>query len=99
MWAVGWITDYLESVHVEENARGKGVGSALIRSAGAYAAQNGFQRMSICIVRGNDNAGNLYKRMGAGHFSFFEDSFLGFPSHSEKLLWDRIPLTDAEGSR
>ena len=84
-------TWYLESLHVTENARGKGIGSALIRAAGDFALQNGYEKMSVCIVRGNDRAGSLYTKLGAEHYEFFEDSFLGSPSNSEKLIWNRIP--------
>ena len=84
-------TWYLESLHVTESARSKGVGSALIRTAGEYALRNGYEKMSVCIVRGNDRAGDLYARLGAEHFEYFEDSFMGSPSNSEKLVWDSIP--------
>ena len=83
-------TWYLDSLHVSEESRGKGVGSALIRTAGSYAAENLYENMSICIVRGNDRAGNLYQNLGAVHYKYFEDSFMGSPSRSEKLLWEDI---------
>ena len=84
-------TWYLESLHVEEAARGKGVGTALIRAAAALAREAGFERMSICIVRGNDGAGALYRRLGAEHLKYFEDDFAGTVSHSEKLVWNSLP--------
>ena len=83
-------TWYLDSLHISEESRGKGVGSALIRTAGSYAAENLYENMSICIVRGNDRAGNLYQNLGAVHYKYFEDSFMGSPSRSEKLLWEDI---------
>ena len=84
-------TWYLESLHVAEGARGKGVGTALIRTAARYAQERGFRRMSVCIVRGNDRAGELYRRLGAGHYSFFEDDFRETVSESEKLVWEQLP--------
>ena len=83
-------TWYLESLHVTEDARGKGVGTALIKTAAQYAHEHGYRKMSICIVRGNDSAGSLYHRLGAEHHSFFEDDFNGTVSASEKLIWDRL---------
>lgn len=80
-------TWYLDSLHVAERARGRGVGTVLLRTAGRYAVSQGFRSMSICIVRGNDAAGALYEKMGAEHFSYFEDDFCGTVSRSEKLLW------------
>ena len=84
-------TWYLESLHVTEDARGKGVGTALIRTAAQYAHEHGHRKMSICIVRGNDSAGTLYRRLGAEHHSFFEDDFNGTVSASEKLIWEKLP--------
>ena len=84
-------TWYLASLHVVKDARGKGVGSSLIRAVGAFAAEKHYQMMSVCIVRGNDRAGELYQKLGATHYRYFEDTFLGFPSNSEKLLWEHIP--------
>lgn len=79
---------YLDSLHVCEKARGRGVGTALIKAVGRYALESGFEKMSICIVRGNDKAGGLYRRLGARHYKDFE----GKLSHSEKLLWDNLKI-------
>ena len=84
-------TWYLESLHVAEDARGKGVGTALIRTVEQYASNHGYEKMSVCIVRGNDRAASLYQRLGAEHYSFFVDDFNGTPSSSEKLIWNRLP--------
>jgi ribosomal protein S18 acetylase RimI-like enzyme len=83
-------TWYLESLHVTGAARGKGVGTALIEAVKQYAYDNGYQKMSVCIVRGNDRAAALYQRLGAEHHSFFEDDFNGTPSASEKMIWNRL---------
>lgn len=79
---------YLDSLHVCEKARGKGVGTALIKTVGKYALDNGYEKMSICIVKGNDNAGDLYRKLGARHYK----DFTGKMSHSEKLLWDDLSV-------
>ena len=84
-------TWYLESLHVAGDARGRGVGTALIRAAAQYAREHGCRRMSVCIVRGNDRAAVLYKKLGAAHYACFTDDFGGTPSDSEKLLWERLP--------
>ncbi len=84
-------TWYLDSLHVTEGARGRGIGADLIRTAGAFALRGGYEKMSVCIVRGNDRAGCLYAKLGAEHYEFFEDSFQGVPSNSEKLIWNSIP--------
>ena len=83
---------YLDSLHVSADARGKGVGTALIRTIGRYAQEQGYAGMSICIVKGNDDAGNLYKKFGAKHLKDFEDDFCGTVSQSEKLLWENLNI-------
>ena len=47
---------YLDSLHVSEISRGKGVGTKLINTVGNYAYIKGYENMSICIVKGNDKA-------------------------------------------
>lgn len=81
---------YLDSLHVSKVARGKGVGTELIRKVGNYAAHNGDTRMSICIVKGNDTAKRLYEKMGARHYKDFTDHFGETESNSEKLIWDNL---------
>ena len=98
-------TWYLESLHVAEDARGRGVGTALIRDAAEEeaatfeglreaarrAGEAGFTQMSVCIVRGNERAGTLYRKLGAAHRKYFEDAFGTERFASEKLLWETLP--------
>ena len=84
-------TWYLESLHVAEAARGKGVGTALIRAAARRAGEAGFTQMSVCIVRGNERADALYRTLGAAHRKYFEDAFGTERFASEKLLWETLP--------
>ena len=64
--------------------------TALIKAAAARAFQDGYTRMSISIVRGNDHAGDLYRKLGARHLHYFTDHFEEAESRSEELLWDDI---------
>ena len=79
---------YLDSLHVCEKARGRGVGTALIKTVGSYAYQSGYKKMSICIVKGNDKASTLYRKLGARHYKDFK----GKMALSEKLLWDELKI-------
>ena len=78
---------YLDSLHVSPEARGSGIGTSLIRRVGSFAEENGFDSMSVCIVRGNEGARRLYLKLGASHDKFFTDYFDGATSRSEKLRW------------
>ena len=81
---------YIDSVHVSPDAQGKHIGTRLIQTIGEHAADRGYTKMSICIVRGNDRARGLYCKLGAVHYSYFVDNFGGTESQSEKLVWTDI---------
>ena len=81
---------YLYSLHVSETSRGKGVGTKLINTVGSYAYIKGYEHMSICIVKGNDNAKRIYEKMGAKHYKDFIDYFGDTESNSEKLIWNNL---------
>lgn len=83
-------TWYLDSLHVNENARGKGVGTALIKTVMEYAVEKGYNSMSICVVKGNEKAKNLYAKLGAEPYKDFEDSFGKTHTNAEKLLWKNL---------
>lgn len=85
-------TWYLDSLHVSENARGRGIGTELIRTMGRYAYENGYKSMSICVVKGNESAKSLYLRLGAVPYKSFEDSFGSVRTNSEKLIWNDIGI-------
>ncbi len=85
-------TWYLDSLHICENARGKGVGTRLISEMGRYASKKGYDSMSICVVKGNVNAKTLYLKLGAKPYKSFEDRFGGTPSNSEKLIWKSLDV-------
>ncbi|MBR3817500.1 MAG: GNAT family N-acetyltransferase [Clostridia bacterium] len=81
---------YLDSLHICEGSRGKGIGSALIKTVGRYALKNGYDKMSVCVVKGNDSAKKLYIKLGARPLLSFEDKFDNSRVNSEKLLWDDL---------
>lgn len=78
---------YLASLQVCSTARGRGIGTQIIGAIARRALQNGYRQMSICIVKGNDNARGLYTKLGAVHYKDFIDDFGGALSNSEKLIW------------
>lgn len=92
-------TWYLDSLHVSENARGRGVGTALVESMGRYAAESGYEAMSICVVKGNVNAENLYTKLGAEPYKQFKDDFENTTSNSDKLLWKNLIIFCRSGER
>lgn len=81
---------YIETLQVNIEARRKGIGTKLIQKAGNYAYKNGYKCMSICIIQGNENARNLYTKLGAEHYMYFKDDFHGTQTNSEKLIWNNL---------
>ncbi len=81
---------YLDSLHTDKNARGKGIGTALIMHIINIAKGMDCSKISVCIVRGNENAERLYKKLGARHLEYFvdNDAFQGISVESEKLIWE-----------
>lgn len=82
---------YLHSLHVAQAARGRGVGSALISRVWERALELNCSELSICVVRGNENARRLYVSLGAKHYKYFTDRADGMDCSSEKLLWTDAP--------
>ena len=79
---------YIESLHVEESYQGQGVGTAIIKGIYTVGKEENYGRMAVCLVKGNDNARNLYTKLGAVHYKDKVDDFTGEISYSEILIWD-----------
>ncbi|MBY6155219.1 GNAT family N-acetyltransferase [Vannielia litorea] len=54
----------MDGIFVAENARGKGVGTALIGAVKAEAARRGCGEVRLDVVEGNESARALYERCG-----------------------------------
>jgi ribosomal protein S18 acetylase RimI-like enzyme len=66
---------WLESLHVMPEARGRGLGTLLIRATATRLLEAGFKSMSLGVILGNDAAGRLYARLG------------GSPIRVEPVAW------------
>ncbi|MFJ9821507.1 GNAT family N-acetyltransferase [Streptomyces sp. NPDC101151] len=58
----------LETLVVDDEARGAGVGQALVVAARERLAESGVQVMKISVIAGNDDALRFYRREGAVDF-------------------------------
>jgi|HigsolmetaAR202D_1030399.scaffolds.fasta_scaffold00135_20 ribosomal protein S18 acetylase RimI-like enzyme len=72
---------YLEDFYVAPHARGAGIGTAMIRAACSYAAQQGCRYVDLDARLDNGDAARLYQRLGF--------------QQSSSVLW-RCPLENAE---
>ncbi|MBP2656058.1 MAG: family N-acetyltransferase [Firmicutes bacterium] len=82
----------LDSLHILQPVQGGGIGKKLIFTIGKYAYNNGYEKMSICIVKGNERAKGIYTHLGAKHYKDFIDDFEGTPSNSSVLLWNDLKM-------
>lgn len=57
-------TAYITSLLVNENQRGKGIASALVKKAEELSVSKGFTRMKLEVRKDNLPAISLYKKLG-----------------------------------
>ncbi|WP_285768660.1 N-acetyltransferase [Peribacillus sp. SI8-4] len=55
---------YLDTICVDPNFQGKGIGSQLIRHVEEFAKQQGYPRISLVVENVNEGASRLYKKLG-----------------------------------
>ncbi len=56
---------YLEDLYVQPSGRGRGVGTALMRSVARTALERGCVRMEWSVLNWNEGASRLYRALGA----------------------------------
>jgi ribosomal protein S18 acetylase RimI-like enzyme len=56
---------WLESLHVDSDLRGQGIGTLLMRSLAADLKSRGHNTMRLGVLVGNHGAARLYQRLGA----------------------------------
>ncbi|MGI9395061.1 MAG: GNAT family N-acetyltransferase [Boseongicola sp.] len=54
----------MDGIFVDETARGRGVGSALLQAIGEHAASQGLSRVRLDVIDQNPRARSLYARIG-----------------------------------
>lgn len=67
-WQWGERASVLETLVVDDEARGAGVGQALLGAARGHLAEEGIQVMKISVIAGNADAVRFYRREGAVDF-------------------------------
>lgn len=54
----------IHDLYVRPNARGKGIGAALVRALAAVVRERGGGRMDVCVLDWNTQAQAFYERLG-----------------------------------
>ncbi len=74
---------YLDSLHIKDEYKGKGVGTGIINYLKEYAREKEYKGVSVSIMYGNDRARNLYIKLGAIHLN----DYTNYETKCEKLYW------------
>ena len=77
-------TLYLDSLHIKDEYKGKGIGTKIINHLKEYARKKGYKGVSVSIMSGNDRARNLYIKLGAVHLN----DYINYETKYEKLYWE-----------
>lgn len=85
----------LDSLHVLQSEQGRGIGKELIFRIGKYAYNNGYEKMSIYIAKGNDRAERIYTHLGAKPYKDFI-AYFEEPSDTLALKWDDLSIFISE---
>jgi ribosomal protein S18 acetylase RimI-like enzyme len=56
---------WLESLHVQSELRGHGIGTLLMRSLAGHLKARGYSTLRLGVIVGNADAARLYLRLGA----------------------------------
>lgn len=67
-WEWGDRTGVLETLVVDDEARGSGIGKALVEAARDHLTAHSVRVMNISVLAGNDAAVRFYEREGAVEF-------------------------------
>lgn len=76
-------TLYLDSLHIKNEYKGKGIGTRVIEHLKNYAKANGYQNLRVSIMCDNDRARNLYTKLGAIHLNYYTN----YETKCKKLYW------------
>ena len=79
----------LDSMHVEADSRGHGIGKRLIGAVAGHLWQKGVGRMAITVIEGNDTALAVYEHLGARRIGHRLCSY-GAAVREIVLRWDEL---------
>lgn len=82
---------YLDSLHVSPEFQNKGVGKSLIIKTTEFALENGYDSMTISILRGNNKAEKIYQYLGAVYLNDFINYFDNTSAMSTVFIWKDLP--------
>lgn len=79
---------YLEDLFVEAEARGKGIGKALLAHLSKLAVERGCHRIEWAVLNWNTRAIEFYEGLGAGRVTEWSSFELDQPALGRLADWD-----------
>lgn len=89
----------IESLHVAAEARGSGLGEALLRAAAAELDRRGHRAMWLEVLDENTAARRFYKRMSGVEGPVFADEICSNPVPARKIHWARLDNFPGAGEK
>lgn len=71
-------TGWISSAFVSEDARGKGIGTALINAAIEACRASGRRFVSLAVANKNEGAQRLYKKLGFEEFMTGQEGYMQY---------------------
>jgi ribosomal protein S18 acetylase RimI-like enzyme len=84
---------WLESLHVQSELRGHGIGTLLMRSLANHLKARGYTTLRLGVIVGNVDAARLYERLGATLVRVEPVSWAKGVTHNVYRWPDLSPLT------
>ena len=84
---------WLESLHVDGDLRGHGIGTLLMRALAADLKIRGYNTLRLGVIVGNRSAARLYERLGARLSAIEPVTWANDVSHEIYHWADLTPLT------
>jgi ribosomal protein S18 acetylase RimI-like enzyme len=84
---------FLDSLHVADACRGRGLGTALLARLAGELVRRGHGTLELDVVEGNVGAGRLYERLGAERAGGMRSDWGGWEVSLVRYRWsDLLPL-------
>jgi ribosomal protein S18 acetylase RimI-like enzyme len=84
---------WLESLHVQSELRGHGIGTLLMQSLATHLKSRGYSTLRLGVIVGNVGAARLYERLGATLVGVEPVSWAQGVTHNVYRWPDLSPLT------
>ena len=90
---------YVDNLHVADWAEGQGVARALMAKAAEHALEGGVSTLWLTVIRENQTARGVYRRLGGQEGEPKPDRLYGEPIVAIPVVWSDQTLHDLAATR